>query len=136
MVFPDYFFFAERRLVNHTIHKKPVKNLNDCELFCYMNDNCVSRNFKKDPENNKPVHICELSNATHLKYDSDLTTDANFYYRGSNVSYKSIFSKLLPQNNIKTIIHVYAHSRAFNHSVFSFFFLSLFHFFFPLSERL
>ena len=79
MVFPDYFFFAERRLVNLTIHKKPVKNLNDCELFCYMNDNCVSLNFKKDPENNKPVHICELSNATHLKYDSDFTTDANFF---------------------------------------------------------
>ena len=93
MVFPDNFFFAERLLVNHTIHKKPVKNLNDCELFCYMNDNCVSLDFKKDPENNKPVHICELSNATHLKYDSDLTTDANFYYRGSKVSYKSIFRK-------------------------------------------
>ena len=90
MVFPDYHFFAERRLVNHTIEKKRVKNLDDCELFCYLNDNCVSLNFKKDPDDND-AHICELNNATHLRYDSDLTTDATFYYRGSKVSYKSIF---------------------------------------------
>ena len=91
MVFPDYYFFAERYLVNHTIEKKRVHNLDDCELMCYLNDDCVSLNFKKDPEDKEPLHICELNNATHLKYDSDLTTDANFYYRGSRVSYKSIF---------------------------------------------
>ena len=90
MVFPDYHFFAKRRLVNHTIEEKRVKNLDDCELFCYLNDDCVSLNFKKDPDDNG-AHICELNNATHLRYDSDLTTDANFYYRGSKVSYKSIF---------------------------------------------
>ena len=91
MVFPDYYFFAERYLVNHTIEKKRVNNLDDCELMCYLNDDCVSLNFKKDPEDEEPPHLCELNNATHLKYDSDLTTDANFYYRGSKVSYKSIF---------------------------------------------
>ena len=91
MVFPDYYFFAERRLVNHTIEKKGVNNLDDCELMCYLNDHCVSLNFEKDPENNRPLHICELNNATHLKYDSHLTTNATFYYRGSKVSYKSIF---------------------------------------------
>ena len=91
MVFPDYYFFAERRLVNHVTEKERVKNLDDCELFCYLNDNCVSVNFKKDPNSNGAVHICEINNATHLKYDSDLITDANFYYRGSKVSYKSIF---------------------------------------------
>ena len=92
MVFPDYHFFSERRLVNHAIEEKRVKNLDDCELFCYLNDNCVSLNFKKDPDDNG-AHICELNNATHLRYDSDLTADANFYYRGSKVSYKSIFRK-------------------------------------------
>ena len=91
MVFPDYYFFAERRLVNYVTEKKRVKNLDDCELFFYLNDNCVSVNFKKDPNSNGAVHICELNNATHLKYDSDLITDANFYYRGSKVSYKLIF---------------------------------------------
>ena len=32
MVFPDYYFFAERRLVNHTIKEKRAKNLDDGEL--------------------------------------------------------------------------------------------------------
>ena len=91
MVFPDYYFFAERCLVNHTIEKKRVNNLDDCELMCYLNDDCVNLNFKRDPEDKEPLHICELNNATHLKYDSDFTTDADFYYRGSKVSYKSIF---------------------------------------------
>ena len=91
MVFPDYHFFAKRCLVNHTIEKKHVTNLDDCELMCYLNDDCVSLNFKKDPEDKELLHICELNNATHLKYDSDLTTNANSYYRGSKVSYKSIF---------------------------------------------
>ena len=91
MMFPDYYFFAERRLVNHIIENKSVNNLDDCELMCYLNGDCVSLNFKKDSEYNEAVHICELNNATHLKYESDLTTDANFYYRGSKVSYKSIF---------------------------------------------
>ena len=95
MVFPDYYFFAERCLVNHTIEKKRVNNLDDCELMCYLNDDCVSLNFKKDPEAEEPLHICELNNATHLKYDSNLTTDTNFYYRGSKVSYKSIFRNCL-----------------------------------------
>ena len=91
MVFPDYYFFAEIRLVNHTIDEKRVKNLDDCELFCYLNDDCVSLNYKKDPENDKSGYNCQQNNATHLKYDSDLTTDAKFYYRGSKVSYQSIF---------------------------------------------
>ena len=47
MVFPDYYFFAERYLVNHTIEKKRVNNLDDCELMCYLNDDCVSLNFKR-----------------------------------------------------------------------------------------
>ena len=38
MLFPDYYFFDERRLVNHTIEEKRVKNLNECELMCYLND--------------------------------------------------------------------------------------------------
>ena len=59
MLFPDYYFLTEKRLVNHTIETREVKNLDDCELLCYLNDNCVSLNFKIDPgsnsENNKSV---------------------------------------------------------------------------------
>ena len=91
LLFPDHYFFAKRRLENYTIETTKVKNLDDCELMCYLNDNCVSLNFKKDPDNNDPGHICELNNATHLKNDSDLTSDVNFYYRGSKVSNISIF---------------------------------------------
>ena len=139
MLFPDYYFFAKRRLENYTIETRTVKNLADCELMCYLNDNCVSLNYKKGPDNNDPVHICELNNVTHLKYDRDLTTDDNFYYRGSKVSYKSIF------RNCRlgiTIINVYANFRAFDHSVFSFSFHSIppsfLHYliFFSPSERL
>ena len=105
MVFPDYYFFAERRLVNHTIEEKHVKNLDDCELLCYLNDVCVSLNFKKDLENDKRGHICELNNVTHLKYDSELTTDANFHYRGSKVNRHLGFVFLLRyiSNNLKRI---------------------------------
>ena len=88
MLFPDYFFFAKRRLMNHEIETKYVKDLDHCELFCYMNDNCVSANFKKEPENGGIDYICELNNATHLEYDTDLMTDTDFYYRGSKVKYK------------------------------------------------
>ena len=88
MLFPDNLFIADRRLVNHKIETKYVKDLDQCELFCYMNDNCVSANFKKDPENGEIDYICELNNATHLEYDTDLMTDADFYYRGSKVKYK------------------------------------------------
>ena len=88
MLFPDYFVFADKRLVNHIIETKYVKDLDHCELFCYMNDNCVSANFKKDPEYGVIAHVCELNNATHLEYDTDLITDAAFYYRGSKVKYK------------------------------------------------
>ena len=93
ILFPDYYFFAERSLVNHIIEEKRVKNLGDCELLCYLNDDCVSLNLKKDPDDNESVHICAQNNAMYLKYDgdSDLKTDANFYYGGSKVSYKSIF---------------------------------------------
>ena len=125
MLFPDYYFFAKRRLENYTIETRKVENLDDCELMCYLNDNCVSLNFKKGPDNNDSVHICELNNATHLKYDSDLTADENFYYRGSKVSYKSIFSKLLSLSNMKPIINVYANFRVFDYSISSFLFHSI-----------
>ena len=87
MLFPDYYFFAERRLVNHTIATKYVKNFDDCELLCYLNDSCVSANFKKDPENGGIAYACELNNATHLEHEVDLITDMVFYYRGSEVGY-------------------------------------------------
>lgn len=104
MLFPDYYLFAERHLVNHNMEMKYVRNLDDCELLCYLNDNCVSLNFKKDleynPENNEPSHFCELNNATHLEYDNDLVTDVAFYYRGSKVSFKYNLRTCSPKDNV------------------------------------
>ena len=88
MMFPDYFFFSDKRLVKHKIETKLVKDLDQCELSCYMNDNCVSANFKKEPENEGNDYICELNNATHLEHDTDLITNTDFHYRGSKVNHK------------------------------------------------
>ena len=107
MVFPDYYFFAERYLVNHTIEKKRVNNLDDCELMCYLNDDCVSLNFKKDSEDNKPGHTCELNNATHMKCQVLLS-----WLEGE---LQIDFSKFSSWNNIITIVNVYAKLRALDH---------------------
>ena len=87
MLFPQYYFFAERRLMNHSIRTVLAEDLDQCELLCYLNDDCVSLNIKKDRKNGK--HECELNNSTHLEDDIDLITDAVFYYRGSKVSNNS-----------------------------------------------
>ena len=122
MRFPDYFFFAEKRLVSHEIETKYVKDLDHCELFCYMNDNCVSANFKKDPENGGIDYICELNNATHLEYDTDLITNADFYYRGSKVKYIRRFS----MNREKQPTCTKTSVLSFNHSIHQYFFFYLF----------
>ena len=88
MLFPQYYFFAERRLMNHTIKTWLAEDLDQCELLCYLNDDCVSLNIKKD-RNDAGKHECELNNSTHLEHDIDLITDAVFYYRGSKVSNNS-----------------------------------------------
>ena len=55
-----------------SIESRKVENLNDCELLRYLNDNCGSLNFNKDPENNleddSPRHSCKLN----MEYDGDL----------------------------------------------------------------
>ena len=82
MYFPAYYFFAERRLMNHTIKTKLVSNLDECEYLCYLDDNCVSLNIK---DNFNGTHTCELNNSTHMEHDADLSNDLVFYYRGAKV---------------------------------------------------
>lgn len=87
-MFPDHYFFAETCLVNHTRNASGIRMT---ELLSYLNGNCVSLNFKRDPdnslENDSLGYSCELtlSNANHLKYDGNLKTDTIFSYRGSKV---------------------------------------------------
>ena len=68
--------------MNHTIEVKLVKDLDDCEFRCYLDDNCVSLNIKN---NENGTHACELNNSTHLDHDADLVIDPVFYYRGAKV---------------------------------------------------
>ena len=87
MMFPQYYNFPGRRLINNVIQSVIVNNLDYCVLFCYLNDNCVSLNFKKNAELGGKGYICEANNATHIEYDGDLIHDGDFYYHSSKVSY-------------------------------------------------
>ena len=85
MEFPAPFFFADKRLIDHTIKITNVVNSDLCELMCYQEPNCVSFNFKKNPENGEVKHRCELNNSTHLEDDSKFKDDPSYFYRGAKV---------------------------------------------------
>ena len=117
MLFPQDYFFAERRLMNHTIKTVLAEDLDQCELLCYLNDDCVSLNIKKDRNNGG--HECELNNSTHLEDDIDLITDAVFYYRGSKVSNNSNIDssrhKMINKQITMTNVHIkFIHSLIFS----------------------
>ena len=123
MLFPQYYFFAERRLMNHTIKTVLAEDLDQCELLCYLNDDCVSLNIKKDRNNGG--HECELNNSTHLEHDIDLITDAVFYYRGSKVSNNSniyssrhqMMNKQITMNNDERAHEIYSFAHSFVSSI-------------------
>ena len=81
--FPAYYFFAWKRLVNHTIISLSVKDLDECEYRCYLNANCVSLNIR---DHHNGSHECELNNSTHLEHDGHLKDSELYYYRGAEVS--------------------------------------------------
>ncbi|KAJ7390851.1 hypothetical protein OS493_021738, partial [Desmophyllum pertusum] len=84
LYFPAYYFIAERRLMNHKIKTVQVKDMDQCDLLCYLDDDCVSLNIKKDRDSANQ-HECELNNSTHLEHDEDLTIakDPDYFYRGA-----------------------------------------------------
>ena len=70
--------------MNHTIKTMRIKNLDECEYHCYLEDACVSLNIKnKDP--GSTTHECELNNSTHMEHGEDLMSDPVYYYRGAKV---------------------------------------------------
>ena len=101
LYFPAYYFFAEKRLLNHTINTVRVENLDECEYRCYLDANCVSLNIKnKDPDG---THECELNNSTHLEHDGHLKDNQLYYYRGAEVSNHQInfvTSRLQPRSKL------------------------------------
>ena len=70
--------------MSHTIKTILVENLDDCELLCYRDDNCVSINIENEDHSSR-THECELNNSTHMEHDRDLKSDPVYYYRGAKV---------------------------------------------------
>ena len=102
--FPAYYFFAEKRLVNHTLISVPVKDLDECEYRCYLIANCVSLNIKnKDPISG--THDCELNNSTHLEDDGDLKDNQLYYYRGAEVSNNELPLTFHPEVLCQTVYY-------------------------------
>lgn len=89
-MFPDFFHFADKRLVNHDIRNVQVNDVDTCQLLCYHEPNCVSINFKTIA-NDKGTYSCELNSATHRGYDADFMDTAGYSYRGTDVSCLSLF---------------------------------------------
>ena len=75
--------------MKHRIRTMRVNDLDNCELLCYRDDNCVSLNIK-DKDLDSGTHECELNNSTHLEHDGDLKSNPVYYYRGAKVSSKNI----------------------------------------------
>ena len=89
--FPSYYVFPNRRLIKRKINTTHAKDLDNCELLCYQHDNCVSINFKRDPDSATGQQECELNNSTHMENGEDLTTDNNYLYRGAKVRKSTFF---------------------------------------------
>ena len=70
--------------MNHTITTLRVKNLDECEYLCYLEDACVSLNIKNMCSDG--THECELNNSTHMEHGKDLLNNPIYYYRGAKVS--------------------------------------------------
>ncbi|XP_068736553.1 versican core protein-like isoform X2 [Montipora capricornis] len=82
LVFPQFFVFAHKRLVNHNIETLQVNDFDMCRLRCYQEPNCVSinLNFSRD---NEGLQNCELNNATHQRHDKELKDKADYFYRAA-----------------------------------------------------
>ena len=70
--------------MNHTIKTLKVRDLDECELRCYYEHNCVSLNFENKMVGNGK-YSCELNNSTHKEHVEDFEKAPNFLYRGTNV---------------------------------------------------
>ena len=85
LMFPSFFFFADKRLVNHTIRIERVPDLDTCEFICYQEPNCVSINFEIKASADG-TFSCELNNLTHRRHDGEFVDKVGYLYRGTDVS--------------------------------------------------
>ena len=94
MVFPAFFFFADKRLVNHNITTIQVRDMDACELLCYHEPNCVSINFE-NKASAEGKYSCDLNNSTHQEHDDDFVEKMGYFYHGAEVrSSSSTFPKI------------------------------------------
>ena len=84
LAFPSFLFYADKRLLNHTIRTERVQDLSLCELLCYYEPNCVSMNFKTTA-NTEGTFSCELNNSTHRRHDDEFMDNYGYLYRGAEV---------------------------------------------------
>ena len=82
LVFPQFFFVANKRLVNHTIKTVKVQDMDYCEWMCYKEPDCVSVNFEIG------TRQCDLNNATHRNHGAELEDEDGFLYHGADVRAK------------------------------------------------
>ena len=112
LYFPNYCFFADGRLMKHTLKTVYVNDLDNCELLCCKHDNCVSLNVKKDSESATGQLECEINNSTHMEHDEDLAVNNAFLYRGGKAILfcRHLFQPILTcsQNMLLTCINIVA----------------------------
>ncbi|CAH3178267.1 unnamed protein product, partial [Porites lobata] len=83
LTFPSFLFFNGKRLLNHTIKTLQVRDLDECELQCYYEHDCVSINFKNEASKTDGKHTCELNNSTHDSKEQDLVEVKHYFHRGT-----------------------------------------------------
>ncbi|XP_068706094.1 uncharacterized protein [Montipora foliosa] len=78
LLFPHFFFVANKSLVNHTIKTVQVQDKHHCRWMCYKEPNCVSINFESGTQQ------CDLNNATHRNHGAELEDRDGFLYHGAH----------------------------------------------------
>ena len=69
-----------KRLENHVIDLKQSSTEDFCQVLCYMNNKCVSINFRQTPDSSG-VHLCELNDSDKQQHPDDLKDEKEFSYR-------------------------------------------------------
>ena len=109
LAFPSFLFYADKRLLNHTIRTEQVKDLSLCELLCYYEPDCVSMNFKTT-ENAEGTFSCELNNSTHRRHDDEFMDNYGYLYREAEVGYFTLWEKSNQPPNISKYVRSVSNS--------------------------
>ena len=91
-------------LISHVIKSKWVLKEENCQIYCYLEANCVSYNYGPAEDE---LYLCELSDKNHLQVPSDeLEERHGFLYRP--VAPVSKLKQRCPRSIYhKRVLHVY-----------------------------